>query len=321
MPSAEATVTGLLADVTPLLDERQRRLAAAAGARALGRGGIAAVMRQTGMSRTTIKRGIGELEAGVEPQRGRARAAGGGRKLQIENDPKLVEALDALVDTESRGDPESELRWTCKSTRKPAKVLSDAGHPVGYKLVGELLRDQLGFRLQANAKVSEGKQHPDRDAQFRYINEQARRHLRSGQVVVSIDAKKKELLGQYKAVGREWEPKGRPVKVASHDFPDPEIPRAYLPLRRLRRQGQRGVRLGRSRPRDGGVRRRDAQTLVAQGRPGLLPQGQAPFDLCGRGRLQRLHAPPVEGRTRPPRGADRPSYHRLPPAARHLEVE
>jgi hypothetical protein len=227
VPSAEATVTELLADVTPLLDERQRRLTAAAGARALGRGGIAVVMRQTGMSRNTIKRGIGELEAGVEPQRGRARAAGAGRKCAIENDPKLVEALDALVDRDSRGDPESPLRWTCKSTRQLAQVLSDAGHPVSHVLVGELLREELGFRLQANSKVKEGKQHPDRDAQFRYINEQVRRHLRSGQVVLSIDAKKKELLGQYKAVGREWEPKGQPVKVASHDFPDPKIPRAY----------------------------------------------------------------------------------------------
>ena len=220
-------MTELLADVTQLLDERQRRLTAAAGARALGRGGIAAVMRQTGMSRNTIKRGVRELEEGVELEGGRVRCAGAGRKRAIELDRKLVQALDSLVDRDSRGDPESALRWTCKSTRQLADALTDAGHPASHVLVGELLRDQLGFRLQANAKVKEGKQHPDRDAQFCYINEQVRRHQRSGQPVLSIDAKKKELLGEYKAVGREWEPKCQPVMVSSHDFPDPKIPRAY----------------------------------------------------------------------------------------------
>jgi hypothetical protein len=220
-------VTELLADVTPLLDERQRRLTAAAGARALGRGGIAAVMRQTGISRNTIKRGIRELEEGVELEAGRVRGIGAGRKRAIERDPELLEALDALVDPESRGDPELPLRWTCKSTRQLARALSVGGHPTSHVRVGELLRDQLGFRLQANAKVKEGKQHPDRDAQFRYINEQVRRHQRAGQPVVSIDAKKKELIGDYKAVGCEWEPKSQPVEVQSHDFPDPKVPRAY----------------------------------------------------------------------------------------------
>jgi hypothetical protein len=217
----------LLADVTPVLDERQRRLVAAAGARALGRGGIAVVMRETGLARNTVKRGIGELEAGVEFEVGRVRAAGAGRKRAIDRDPELLEALDALVDPESRGDPQSALRWTCKSTRKLAQALTAAGHPTSHVRVGELLRDQLGYRLQANAKVKEGKQHPDRDQQFRYINEQVRRHHHSGDAVVSIDAKKKELIGEYKAGGREWEPKGDPVKVKSHDFPDPKVPRAY----------------------------------------------------------------------------------------------
>jgi Rhodopirellula transposase DDE domain len=220
-------VTDLLADVTPVLDERQRRLTAAAGARALGRGGIAVVTRQTGLSRNTVKRGIRELEEGVEFGVGRVRAAGAGRKRAIDQDPELLEALDALVDPESRGDPESALRWTCKSTRKLAQALTGAGHPTSHMRVGELLRDQLGYRLQANAKVKEGKQHPDRDAQFRYINEQVRRHQHTGDAVVSIDAKKKELIGEYKAGGREWEPKGDPVKVKSHDFPDPKVPRAY----------------------------------------------------------------------------------------------
>jgi hypothetical protein len=225
--SAEAVVTGLLADVTSVLDERQRRLTAAAGARALGFGGIAAVMRETGMSRNTIKKGIRELEEGVELEAGRVRSPGAGRKRQTEIDPKLVEALDALVDPESRGDPQSALRWTCKSTRELGDALSAAGHPASHVLVGELLRRELGFRLQANAKTIEGKQHPDRDAQFRYVNQQVLRHQRAGQPTISVDAKKKELIGQYKAVGREWEPKGQPVQVQGHDFPAPEIPRAF----------------------------------------------------------------------------------------------
>jgi hypothetical protein len=225
--SAEAAVTELLADVTSVLDERQRRLAAAAGARVLGRGGIAAVMRETGMSRNTIKKGIRELEVGVELEAGRVRQPGAGRKRAIETDPELLPALDALVDPESRGDPESALRWTCKSTRELADALAEAGHPTSHVRVGELLREELGFRLQANAKTIEGKQHPDRDAQFRYINQQVRRHQRDGQPVISVDAKKKELIGEYKAVGREWEPKGEPVRVQDHDFPSPEIPRAF----------------------------------------------------------------------------------------------
>ncbi len=227
MLSAEVAVTELLADVTPVLDERQRRLTAAAGARALGHGGIAAVMRETRMSRNTIKRGIGELEQGVQLEAGRVRGPGAGRKRATETDPKLLPTLDALVDRESRGDPESALRWTCKSTRQLADALSDAGHPTSHVRVGELLREELGFRLQANAKTIEGKQHPDRDAQFRYINQQVGKHQRAGQPTTSIDAKKKELLGEYKAVGREWEPKGEPVKVQGHDFPSPEIPRAF----------------------------------------------------------------------------------------------
>lgn len=220
-------MTELLGDVSPVLDERQRRLTAAAGARALGHGGIAVVMRETGMSRNTIKRGIGELEQGVQLEAGRVRSSGAGRKRATETDPKLLPTLDALVDRESRGDPESALRWTCKSTRQLADALTDAGHPTSHVRVGELLREELGFRLQANAKTIEGKQHPDRDAQFRYINQQVGKHQRAGQPTISIDAKKKELIGEYKAVGREWEPKGEPVKVQGHDFPSPEIPRAF----------------------------------------------------------------------------------------------
>ncbi len=137
-------------------------------------------------------------------------------------------ALEALVDPHTRGDPESPLRWTCKSTRQLADALTAAGHPTSHVRAGELLRS-LGYSLQANAKTREGKQHPDRDAQFRYINEQVRRHLRAGQPVISVDTKKKELIGAdpaYKNAGREWQPKGSPERVGVHDFPDPESPKA-----------------------------------------------------------------------------------------------
>jgi Rhodopirellula transposase DDE domain len=227
--SAEDAVGVLLADVMPVLDERQRRFAAAAGARVLGRGGIATVARATGMSRSTIGKGIDELAEGASVAEGRVRRPGAGRKRADALDPGLVPALDALVDPESRGDPESPLRWTCKSTRQLAAALTAAGHAASHVLVGELLRVSLGFRLQANAKVIEGKQHPDRDAQFRYINEQVRRQLRSGQPVISVDAKKKELIGSdpsYKNAGREWRPKGSPERVGVHDFPDPDLPKA-----------------------------------------------------------------------------------------------
>jgi Rhodopirellula transposase DDE domain len=156
------------------------------------------------------------------------RRPGAGRKRATERDPGLVAALERLVDPESRGDPESPLRWTCKSTRQLAEALSAAGHPSNHVRVGEVLRT-LGYSLQANAKTVEGRQHPDRDAQFRYINEQVRRHLRAGQPVISVDAKKKELIGAdpaYKNAGREWQPKGAPERVGVHDFPDPDLPKA-----------------------------------------------------------------------------------------------
>jgi hypothetical protein len=218
----------LLADkfgaLFPHLNERQRRLVAAADARAMGRGGVSAVCRASGLARSTVTRAMAELDDDpLEP--GRARREGGGRKRVVELDPKLPAALEALVDPSSRGDPESPLRWTVKSTRQLADALATAGHPTSHTRVAELLHE-LGYSLQANVKVVEGAQHPDRDAQFGYINDQVRRHLRRGEPVLSVDTKKKELIGNYKNSGREWRPAGEPEEVNTYDFIDPKAGKA-----------------------------------------------------------------------------------------------
>jgi hypothetical protein len=203
--------------VFPHLDERQRRLLLGAEARALGHGGIRVVAAAAGVREATVSLGAWELESGEAPL-GRARRPGGGRKRLAETDPGLVPALLALVEPEERGDPVSPLRWTVKSTRLLAAELTAAGHPVSADTVHKLLKAQ-GFSLQANAKTIEGKQHPDRDGQFRYINEQARARQAAGEPVISVDAKKKEQVGQYASDGRTWRPAGDPVKVRDHDFP------------------------------------------------------------------------------------------------------
>jgi hypothetical protein len=202
----------------PHLDERQRRLALATEARLLGRGGVRAVACVAEVSETTVRKGVFELEGGEDPlPGGRVRRVGGGRKSAEELDPLLVPALLALVEPDERGDPMSPLRWTIKSLRHLAEELARQGHPVSAPTVGRLLREN-GFSLQVNAKTLEGRQHPDRDAQFRYINEQVKDHQTSGQPVISVDAKKKEKLGRLPGVGREWRPKGEPVKVEDHSF-------------------------------------------------------------------------------------------------------
>jgi hypothetical protein len=209
------------------LDERQRRLLAGAGAAVLGRGGVAAVARASGMSVNTVRRGRTELREDDGPCP-RVRAAGAGRKRVVDKDPGLLNALDALVDPESRGDPESPLRWTTKSTRTLARALTESGHPVSHVRVGQLLA-ALGYSLQANAKVVEGKQHPDRDAQFHHINDTVRRFLKAGDPVIWVDTKKKELVGDdpgFKNGGRQWQPVGQPVPVSVHDFPDPKLGKA-----------------------------------------------------------------------------------------------
>jgi len=210
--------------IFPHLDERQRRLLMGAEARALGHGGIRLVARAAGVREATVSLGVDELDSGAEPL-GRARRPGGGRKRAADLDPGLRPALLALVEPQERGDPMSPLRWTTMSTRTLAAELTRQGHKVSADTVGDLLH-QEGFSLQGNAKTIEGKRHPDRDAQFRYINERVRGHLAAKDPVVSVDAKKKELVGGFKNSGREWRPKGEPAQVSTHDFPDRELGKA-----------------------------------------------------------------------------------------------
>jgi len=212
----------------PHLSERQRRLLLGVEARELGWGGVSSVARVAGVARSTVTVAVAELEVPTRVSEGRSRRVGGGRKSSVEKDPGLVGALDALVDPGTRGDPESPLRWTCKSTRQLARTLTAAGHPVSDRTTASLLH-QAGYSLQANAKTTEGAQHPDRDGQFAHINDTVAGYLQAGDPVISVDTKKKELVGQtpgYKNNGRDWQPRGEPVRVGVHDFPDPSMPKA-----------------------------------------------------------------------------------------------
>jgi hypothetical protein len=204
------------------LDERGRREWAASEAMALGHGGIALVHRATGIVPSTIGKGLKELRSGRmndinEGDKRRVRSPGAGRPSKTEQDPELVGALEALVDPTTRGDPESPLRWTCRSLRQLAAELVTAGHVVSYRTVGRLLK-LLNFSLQSNRKTTEGEQHPDRDGQFKYINEQTKKCIACGVPAISVDTKKKELVGNYKNAGREYRPKGSPDRVDVHDF-------------------------------------------------------------------------------------------------------
>src|SRR5487761_214987 len=219
-----ASLGARYAAISPHLNERQRRLWVGTEVQALGRGGVSIASRETGLSRPTIYKALEEVAAPPLAE-GRVRRAGAGRKRLTETDPELAAALDALVDPDSRGDPESPLRWTCKSTGQLALALTRGGHTVSSVTVATMLH-KSGYSLQANVKTKEGSQHPDRDAQFRYLNEQAREFRDSGLPVVSVDAKKKELIGEFKNVGQEWEPKDRPVPVNVHDFEVPELGKA-----------------------------------------------------------------------------------------------
>ena len=217
--------------LAPEMDERGRRQWAAAEASDLGWGGISTVARATGLSRPTITGGMRELDQPA-PKRAleafRVRRPGGGRKRRTETDPELLEALEeleALMEPLTRGDPESPLRWTCKSTRRLAEELTGQQHPVGPRTVAALLHE-AGYSLQANRKTTEGKQHPDRDAQFGHINAQVRSFHRQRQPVISVDTKKKELVGDFKNGGKEWHPKGTPEEVRVHDFKDNELGKA-----------------------------------------------------------------------------------------------
>ena len=201
------------------LNERQRRLWAGAEALSHGRGGIAAVARASGMSERTVSRGRREAAAGETLAPGQVRARGAGRKALTENDPGLLEALEALVLDEARGDPQSPLLWTAKSVRHLARALGEQGHEIHFTSVAKYLR-QLDFSLQANRKTQEGSAHPDRDAQFRHINQSVKDALDTSQPAISVDTKKKELVGDFKNGGQQWRPKGDPVKVRTHDFKD-----------------------------------------------------------------------------------------------------
>ncbi|MGE5636883.1 MAG: ISAzo13 family transposase [Nocardioidaceae bacterium] len=207
------------------LNERQRRLWAASEARAAGRGGIAATARATGISVPTIRKGIAELEAGARLEAGRVRKRGGGRRPVTEVDPTLLEDLQRLVEADRRGDPESLLMWTSKSVRSLAAGLREQGHSVHFTTVAKLL-GLLGYSLQANVKTREGASHPDRDAQFEHINAVAKAAIAAGVPVISVDTKKKELVGDFKNAGREWRPKGEPELVRVHDFKDKQLGKA-----------------------------------------------------------------------------------------------
>jgi hypothetical protein len=229
-----ATIRAKFEALRPYLDERRRRLWAAAEALALGRGGMTAVATATGLQRATIRVGVRELQGGPptssEPESvaeaaQRVRAPGGGRKPLTTEDPTLVRDLEALVEPTTRGDPMSALRWTCKSTRQLAAELVRQGHQVSHTTVAEVLR-ALNYSLQATRKTKEGSEHPDRDAQFVYLNEQTRAFQQRGQPAISVDCKKKELVGDFKNGGREWQPAGYPEPVRVHDFLDKQLGKA-----------------------------------------------------------------------------------------------
>jgi transposase len=214
----EAAIKQRYERVAPTLNERTRRLVAASEAITLGWGGISMVSRATGLSRQVISQGIKELQEEQAIQEKRIRKSGGGRKSLVEKDPQLSEDLERLVEPVTRGDPESPLRWTSKSVRKLAKELGEMGHQISHELVSQLLY-KLGYSLQANRKTQEGGTHPDRNAQFEHINAAAKASLAAGEPVISVDAKKKELVGDFKNGGREWSPKGEPEEVRVYDFP------------------------------------------------------------------------------------------------------
>ena len=211
--------------LAPFLDERMRRLVAASESLAIGFGGTSQVSRQTGVSRRAIIRGIKELDEAPSVQGGRVRRPGGGRKITVDKDASLKTDLERLVDPVTRGDPESPLRWTCKSVRKLAEELNRLGHQTSHRMVAELLHE-LGYSLQANRKTLEGSSHADRDQQFQHINQHVTEFLQQQQPVISVDTKKKELVGNFKNHGAELRPKGDPEPVRVHDFVIPELGRA-----------------------------------------------------------------------------------------------
>ena len=225
MADLAESVARRYAVLRPHLSEFQRRLWLGAEAAELGPGGVSVVAAATGVAADTVRRGRKEADDGIAPGQGRARKAGGGRKRAESHDAELVAAFESLIDPVTRGDPMSPLRWTSKSIRTLTGALREKGHQVSDFVVRRLLRER-GYHLQANAKTAEGGQHPDRDAQFCYLNDQAQQHIGTGDPVISVDTKKKELVGAYKNGGREWHPAGQPEQVKVHDFIDPTLGKA-----------------------------------------------------------------------------------------------
>ena len=212
--------------LVPRLDEHTRRIWAATEARSFGYGGVSLVARATGVSRRAIQVGLREIETGDVLPEGWVRRPGGGRKSGVYHQPELPTTLESLVEPLTRGDPESPLRWTAKSTRRLSRELSALGYSASSRLVGALLHE-MGYSLQGNRKTVEGKQHPDRNAQFEYINTRVQEEMRAAQPVISVDTKKRELVGNYANRGRQWHQKGAAPRVKEHDFPDPSVPRAH----------------------------------------------------------------------------------------------
>ena len=211
--------------MAPVLNEQSRRRFVALEARALGRGGVSLMARITGLARSTIYHGLSDIRHNVAASPGQIRKEGGGRKTKASQDPTLVVDLKSLVEPLTRGDPMQPLLWTTRSLRNLVKELAQKGHEVCPTVVGDLLRG-MGYRLQANSKTREGSKHIDRDAQFQHINTQAKAFLAANEPVISVDTKKKELVGNFKNNGREWRPKGKPELVNIHDFIDPKLSRA-----------------------------------------------------------------------------------------------
>jgi hypothetical protein len=224
--STDAEIEQRFERLLPVLDERTLRLFAAAEADAIGYGGVSRLARITGLARSTIVRGQQEIGSPLAVAAGRVRRQGGGRKRTAESDPTFVEDLEGLVEPLSRGDPMSPLRWTCKSIRTLAVELERMGHAASHRLVWATLRE-LNYSLQGNRKMEEGNQHGDRNAQFEHINTVVAREMRRRNPVISVDTKKKELVGNYKNDGRKWHRKGESPRVQGHDFPQPDVPRAY----------------------------------------------------------------------------------------------
>src|ERR1039457_5449667 len=300
----------------PHLDERTRRIMAATEAMGLGYGGVSLVSRACGLSRKAIRKGIRELEGRGKPLVGRIRRPGAGRKSITQSDPRLVQTLEALIDEQTRGDPESALRWICKSTRSIAGELGEQNHTVSHMKVAQILHD-LDYSLQSNRKTLEGIDHPDRDAQFRHINVTVKKCLGRGIPVISVDTKKKELIGNYDNVGRQWRAAKQPIQVQGHDFPSPEVPRAY-PYG-IYDIGRNVGFVNVGTDHDTGAFA--VASMVARGGETNLSGGEVASNYCRRRRKQWVAIAAMEAGVTEIRRSDRNGYCSLSFSSRHQQME